>query len=78
MAREFPGRAELIIIRQVGDDDDERNAELRSHSAKLRDEGIPLHLVPDASLAAELAHELGLCDDETLVEVHDEPGRPSL
>jgi hypothetical protein len=25
-----------------------------------------------------LAHELGLCDDETLVEVHDEPGRPSL
>jgi phosphatidate phosphatase APP1 len=78
MAREFPGRAELIIIRQVGDDDDERNAELRSHSAELRDEGIPLHLVPDASLAAELAHELGLCDDETLVEVHDEPGRPSL
>jgi phosphatidate phosphatase APP1 len=74
MAREFPGRAELIIIRQVGDDDDERNAELRSHSAELREEGIPLHLVPDASDAAELAHQLGLCDDETLVEVRAEPG----
>jgi phosphatidate phosphatase APP1 len=74
MAREFPGRAELIIIRQVGDDDDVRNTELRSHAAELRAEGIPLHLVPDASRAAELAHQLGLCDDETLVEVSAEPG----
>lgn len=72
MAREFPGRVPLIIIRQVGDDDDERNATLRSHAETLRAEGIPLHLVPDASVAAELAHELGLCDEETLVEVRAE------
>jgi phosphatidate phosphatase APP1 len=74
MAREFPGRAELIIIRQVGEDDDDRNTELRSRAAELRAEGIPLHLVPDASRAAGLAHQLGLCDDETLVEVSAEPG----
>ena len=74
MAREFPGRVALILIRQVGDDDDERNAELRSHADTLRAEGIPLHLVTDAAQATTLAHELGLCDDETLVEVRTEPG----
>jgi len=74
MAREFPGRVPLIIIRQVGDDDDERNAELRSHAAKLRTDGIPLYLVRDAAQAATLAHERGLCDEETLVEVRTEPG----
>jgi phosphatidate phosphatase APP1 len=74
MAREFPGRVTLIIIRQVGDDDDERNAELRSHAAQLRADGIPLHLVRDAVQAATLAHDTGLCDEETLVEVRTEPG----
>ena len=74
MAREFPGRVALIIIRQVGDDDDERNVELRSRAAELRVIGIPLHLVPDASVAARLAHDIGLCDDETLVEVQSELG----
>lgn len=74
MVREFPGRAELILIRQVGDGDDERNAELSSRAAELRAEGIPLHLVSDASEAAELAHNSGLCDDETLVEVRAELG----
>lgn len=74
MAREFPGRVALIIIRQVGDDDEQRNTELRSRAAELRAEGVPLHLVADASDAAELAHRLGLCDDETLVEVRAEPG----
>ena len=74
MAREYPGRVALILIRQVGDDDDDRNAELRSHATSLRREGIPLHLVPDAARAAELAHERGLCDEETLVEVRTEPG----
>lgn len=74
MAREFPGRVKLIIIRQVGADDDERNTELREQATALRGEGIPLHLVPDASRAAELAHALDLCDEETLVEVHNELG----
>lgn len=74
MARQFPGRVALILIRQIGEDDDERNAELRSHAALLRSEGIPLHLVPDASRAAEIAHEIGLCDEETLVEVRAELG----
>ena len=74
MAREFPGRVTLIVIRQVGDDDDERNVELRSHAATLRADGIPLYLVTDATQAATLAHEMGLCDDETLVEVRTEPG----
>lgn len=74
MAREFPGRVTLIVIRQVGDDDDERNAELRSHAAALRAEGIPLYLVSDAAQAATLALEMGLCDEETLVEVRTEPG----
>ncbi|MGI9125416.1 MAG: App1 family protein [Mycobacterium sp.] len=74
MAREFPGRVRLIVIRQVGDDDDERNLEVRSRADALRAEGIPLHLVPDAGAAAELAQSLGLCDDETLVEVGTELG----
>lgn len=74
MAREFPGRVELIIIRQVGDDDDERNVELRAHAVTLRSDGIPLHLVADATEAATLAHVSGLCDEETLVEVRTEPG----
>lgn len=74
MARQFPGRVRLIIIRQVGDDDDDRNSQLRDHSETLRAEGIPLHLVRDASAAAELAHAEGLCDEETLVEVEGELG----
>ena len=45
-------------------DDDERNAELRAHAALVRGEGIPLHLVPDAVRAANIAHGLGLCDEE--------------
>lgn len=72
MAREFPGRVALIVIRQVGDDGEPRNAEIRSRAEQLRAEGIPLHLVRDASQATELAHGMGLCDDETLVEVHAE------
>ncbi|MFM9034231.1 MAG: App1 family protein [Mycobacterium sp.] len=72
MAREFPDRVRLIVIRQVGDSDDERNAAVRSRAAALRGEGVPLHLVTDAEGAAELAHELGLCDEETLVEVRAE------
>ena len=75
MAREFPGRVKVIIIRQVGEDDDERNVAVRQRAAELRAEGIPLHLVSDAVGAAELAHELGLCDEETVVEVRAEPGK---
>ena len=71
MAREFPGRVKLILIRQVGAEDDERNTELASRATELRDEGIPLHMVPDASEAARLAHGLGLCDEATLAEVSD-------
>jgi len=74
MAREFPDRIALILIRQVGDADDERNTTLREHALELRAEGIPLHLVADAIEAAELAHGLGMCDDETLVEVLTEFG----
>lgn len=74
MAREFPGRVNLIVIRQVGADDDERNAQLREHSEALRADGIPLHLVADATEAAALTHGLGLCDEETLVEVRTEFG----
>lgn len=76
MARTFPGRVELIVIRQVGDDDDDRNIAVRSRAAVLRDEGIPLYLVPDASTAAELACRMHLCDEETLVEVTTEMKAP--
>ena len=72
MAREFPGRVKLVIIRQVGADDDGRNTELVLRATELRDEAIPLYLVPDASVAAGLAHELGLCDEATLAEVREE------
>ncbi len=75
MAREFPGRVPLIIIRQVGAGEDERNTELRERATSLRAEGIPLHLVTDASRAAELAHALSLCDQQTLADVDDELGR---
>ena len=74
MAREFPGRVRLILIRQVGSDDDDRNATLRVHARSLRAEGIRLHLVADAVGAAQIAHELGLCDAETLHGVRTEQG----
>ncbi|MGV0993619.1 MAG: phosphatase domain-containing protein [Mycobacterium sp.] len=75
MAREFPGRVDLILIRQVGDDDDDRNIAVRERATALRAEGIPLHLVTDALQATELAQSLNLCDDETLREVRTESGR---
>ncbi|MGV1088694.1 MAG: phosphatase domain-containing protein [Mycobacterium sp.] len=75
MAREFPGRVDLILIRQVGDDDDDRNIAVRERATVLRAEGIPLHLVTDALQATELAQSLNLCDDETLREVRTESGR---
>ena len=74
MAREFPGRVRLIIIRQVGDDDDDRNSAVREQAETLRAEGIPFHLVPDAASAADLCQAEGLCDEETLVEVAGESG----
>ena len=74
MAREFPGRVHLIIIRQVGDDDDDRNIAVREQAETLRAEGIPFHLVADAAHAAELCQAEGLCDEETLVEVAGESG----
>lgn len=74
MAREFPGRVALIIIRQVGSDDEERNREVRERAESLRAEGIPLYLVADALEAAELARDLKLCDEETLREVRTESG----
>jgi len=64
----------LIIIRQVGDDDDDRNIAVRKQAETLRAEGIPFHLVPDAARAAELCRAEGLCDEETLVEVAGESG----
>lgn len=69
MAREFDGRVALILIRQVGADDDERNVEVRQQAAGLRAEGIPLYLVRDAASAAERAHEAGLCDAQTMADV---------
>ena len=72
MARAFAGHVKLIVIRQVGSDDDERNSELREKAAALRDEGIPMYLVADAAEAAELAHGLELCDEQTLREVSAE------
>lgn len=75
MAREFPGHVRLILIRQVGSAKDERNVELSKHATALRGEGIPLYLVPDAAHAADLAHALGLCDEETVIGVRIELGR---
>ncbi len=75
MAREFPGRVKLILIRQVGSAKDERNVELGKHATALRGEGIPLYLVPDAGRAADLAHAMDLVDEETLLEVRAELGR---
>ena len=74
MAREFPGRVQLIVIRQVGDAEDQRNIEVRNRAAVLRAEGIPFHLTPDAAAAGDLLHGLGLCDDGTLAEIRTEPG----
>lgn len=74
MAREFPGRVVLILIRQVGGDDEDRNIAVRERAAALREEGIPLHLVPDAVAATDLACAAGLCDSETVTEVREESG----
>lgn len=76
MAREFPGRVLLAMIRQVGDDEDERNVTLREHAETLRSAEIPLYLVPDAEHAAELAHRLQLCDEHTVTEVAAEMDQP--
>ena len=75
MARAFAGHVKLMVIRQVGSDDDERNSELRERAAELRDEGIPIYLVTDAAEAAELAHGLDLCDDQAVREVTAERER---
>ncbi len=75
MARAFAGHVKLIVIRQVGSDDDERNSELREKAATLREEGIPIYLVADAAEATELALGLGLCDEQTQREVNAELGR---
>jgi phosphatidate phosphatase APP1 len=69
MAREFSGRVKLIIIRQVGGDNEDRNVAVRERAETLRAEGIPLHLVLDGTRAAELCQRAGLCDEETLAEV---------
>lgn len=69
MAAEFPGRVELILIRQVGASDDERNVAVRAHAETMRAAGIPLHLVADAAEAAALARASGLCDAATLDDV---------
>jgi phosphatidate phosphatase APP1 len=74
MAREFPDRVALILIRQVGSAKDERNAELAKRATQLRSEGIGLYLIPDAAHAADLAHALDLCDEETVVAVRTELG----
>jgi phosphatidate phosphatase APP1 len=68
MAREFPGRVLLAMIRQVGSEADERNALLQEHTEVLQAEGIPLHLVADARQAAQLAVDLKLCDEDTVAE----------
>ena len=65
MAREFPGRVRLILIRQVGGADDDRNADVADQAESLREEGIPLHLVQDAEAAARIAADMGLCDEAT-------------
>lgn len=75
MAREFPGRVLLIVIRQVGKNDEDRNKQVRERASALRAEGIPLYLVADAMEAAELARDLKLCDEETIREVGTESGR---
>ena len=75
MAREFPGRVKLILIRQVGPASDDRNKELSKKATALRGEGIPLYLVKDAGRAADLAHALDMVDDETVLEVNAELGR---
>ena len=72
MAAEFPGRVELILIRQVGADDDERNEAVREHAEAMRAEGIPLYLVDDAAEAASLARAAGLCDDATLDDIESQ------
>jgi phosphatidate phosphatase APP1 len=74
MAGEFPERVALIMIRQVGDDDEDRNREVHERAIVLRSEGIPLYLVANATQAAELAQRLNLCDAETIREVRTESG----
>ena len=75
MAREFAGRVELILIRQVGPDKEQRNRDLASRCTALRGEGIPMYLVPDAAHAADLARALDLVDEQTVDDVRVELGR---
>lgn len=72
MAREFPGRVLLAMIRRVGSESDERNALLLQHAGAVRAEGIPMYLVNDAAHAAELAAGLRLCDQTTVAQARAE------
>lgn len=59
-AREFPGRVKAIIILDVGDHMAERADELKAQEPALQAEGVPFHLVADATEAAEVLADYGI------------------
>jgi phosphatidate phosphatase APP1 len=63
-----------ILIMQAGDSSAARTAELREQAPGLRAEGIPFTVAGTALEAAEVAHEMQLCDGITLEEVETEMG----
>lgn len=59
-AREFPGRVQAIVILDVGAHMAERAAELTAQESELQAQGVPFHLVADASEAAVILAGYGI------------------
>ncbi len=69
MAREFPDRIRGIFLIYVGSHLAERSEQVATRAAKLRDEGVPMYYVHDASEAVTVAWQLGLVDQATTAAI---------
>ena len=74
MAREFPGRIRGIFVIYVGSHLAERSEQVAARSERIREEGIPMYYVADASEAVTVAWQLGLVDQSTTAAIAHELG----
>jgi phosphatidate phosphatase APP1 len=68
-AGSHPQQVAAILIVDVGEHLQERAQQLTARALEAQANGVQFHFVSDAYRAAEVAHELGLCDSATLEEV---------
>lgn len=68
-AGSHPTQVAAIVIIDVGPHLADRAQELTERSIEAQAHGVQFHFVPDALAAAQVALELGLCDEATVDEV---------